>query len=63
MNSNHSKAEVIKRAWDDGRAYERENLIETLEHLRKETSVEPFDAALVLRSLIAVLKANEKGDR
>jgi len=60
MSSNPSKAEVIKRAWDEGRAYERENLLETLEHLRKETSVEPYDAALVLKSLIAVIRANEK---
>jgi phage I-like protein len=59
MGVTKTETELIQRAWADGRTYERENLIEVLEHLKKGTSVEAFDAALVLRSLIAVLKDNK----
>lgn len=60
MKITNPGAELIQRAWNDGRAYERKNLMEILEHLQRGTSVEAFDATSVLKSLISVLKENEK---
>ena len=56
MEITKTNPELIERAWVDGREYERNNVLEILEHLKKGTSIETFDATLLLGSLITVLK-------
>jgi phage I-like protein len=56
MEITKTTPELIERAWVDGREYERNNVLEILEHLKKGTSIETFDATLLLGSLITVLK-------